>query len=184
VRSFSLIFLVCGLWCWSGDKPSHGDSHLYLTPKVLNGLGDTTAGVKGEDAWGAAIDFGYKPSGWRVGFELNAAYVEGDGIPASDHGKKAAAEEALTYRGLGLNLVLLQPLGKVVLAGKLGFKHEREKAAVPGHESVSKGDTGLGYALGVEAPLSERLELVMEVEGTAIDSPLGPAVTLGLKFLF
>ncbi len=190
MKKLSILALFCGLFSLAGDPihNQHGPqtAHFYLTPKPLYGSGDTAAGIRGENTWGGAMDFGYQPAGWkRLSLEINASYAKGDGIPRPGKGKKGAlVEEDLTYRGLGGFLAYTHRLSWAALVGKLGYKYEHEKAEIPGEASFTKDDTGLAYALGIEFHLSKRLELVLEGEGTTIDSPFGFGVQLGLKVLF
>lgn len=187
MKSRYITAIVCLAWvCAHAGGPatsqkSNSGGHVYLIAKALEGTGSTVNGLSGESINGGALDLGYKPPNWKhLSLELNTAYAEGTGVPRPDK-KKASAEEALTFRGLGLNLAYTHHFKGFSLVGKGGVKYERERAEEPGHSPKTIEETGFAYAAGIEFPLPGNLELAVEIEGVTFDSPKGMDLLLGLK---
>jgi opacity protein-like surface antigen len=173
--------LLCTAPAFASEE-GHGDgghsSHFYVVPKAVFGLGDkVTHGVEtldGASSTGYGLDLGYSLGGpWGV----EVSYSSAKGDVKNDLGVKLGQA---TYTGTGVFAVYTHRYNNpLAVVAKLGWMKETEKL-----EGVTNSDTGVAYVLGAEYEITEKVEAVVEYEGTDIKSPKGAAVMVGAKFIF
>ncbi len=159
------------------NSEAHG-AHFYIVPKLVYGMGEkVTHGVEtldGASSTGFGVDLGYSLGGpWGVEVTYNSS--KGDVSDA-----QGVVLGHATYTGTGAFAVYTYRLpSHLGLVGKLGWVNESEEI----HGSTTS-DSGVGYAFSAEYGLTEKVEAVVEFEGTNIHSPKGNALMLGAKVIF
>jgi len=67
------------------------------------------------------------------------------------------------------------------IIGKLGYEFEQEKIK---ELDIDEKDNGMVYGAGVEYHLSDHYEMLVEYEGSTIQSPRGSSLYAGVKYIF
>lgn len=153
------------------EHEGHG-SNYYVIAKGIMALGEEVKkdGIteEGKTGYGVGIDVGYKlPHHFSV--ELFSNYAQ----------NKVGEEDAsyLAYGGaLEYTYHAVKHVGVFV---KGGFEFEEAEIA-----DVSESESGLIYALGAEYEMNSHYDLLVEYEGTTVESTLGDVVFAGVKYNF
>ncbi len=149
------------------EHKEHG-SKFYVIAKGLAVLGEEKDGVEGDSGYGAGLDIGYKLP-YHLSVELISSYAQ----------NKIGEFDAsyITYGGaLEYTYHAAKHVGVFV---KGGF--EIEDAEV---ENESESESGLIYALGAEYEMDSHYDLLVEYEGSTIESTRGASVFAGVKYNF
>jgi len=149
------------------EHEGHG-SKFYVIAKALVVLGEEKNGVEGDTGYGAGLDIGYKLP-YHLSVELISSYA---------HNKIGEFDASyLTYGGaLEYTYHVAKHAGLFVKAGL-----EIEDAEI---ENESESESGFIYAMGAEYEVASHYDVVVEYEGSTIESTRGPSVFAGVKYNF
>ena len=177
-----LSLLVAGLFSSLSAQEVHGhDEHgskFYIIAKGLSVLGEEVEKnyitSEGDSGYGFGVDIGYKLP-YHLSVELFSNYAENKVSV-----KNVAGSEDASYVAYGAALEYTYHAAKHVgLFVKGGF--EIEDAEV-GRESES--ESGAIYAFGAEYEMNSHYDLLIEYEGSTVESTMGPLVFAGVKYNF
>lgn len=154
---------------------AHGE-HRSDYYAIVKGLmvtgGEGKDGIEGDAGYGIGFDVGYHlPHNFAV--ELVSSY-------AQNEVEAAGITEDATYLTYGIALEYEHHLSKKI-AGFVKGGFEIENAEI-GEESES--ENGFIYAVGIEYIINHKYDIVLEVEESTIESPMGTSVFAGVKYNF
>jgi len=142
--------------------------------------------VEGKKGGGIGFDIGYTlPNHFAI--EFDASY-SGNSL-REKHTVTEGAEEKVEIKDVkghywtyALDVTYTIPLThEIGIMGKLGYEFEHE---IINKLDINAHDSGIVYGAGIEYHLSEHYEALLEYEGSAIDSPRGSSVYVGIKYIF
>lgn len=164
-------------------QEEHHDSKTYVVLKALYSLGEKVdhghgVTLESDPGAGIGIDVGYKLF-HNLAVEFDFSYDENN-VEENDNGHKHTVDG--TYYTYALDLVYMHHLtDSIELIAKLGAELEDEQIKELGIDTT---ETGLAYGVGVEYILNHHYDIVLEYEGSTIDSPRGHSIFAGIKYNF
>lgn len=183
LQRFALVLALLWVSATAAWAERNEHSNYYLVVKALYSLpqkvdhdGHT---LESEPGFGMGLDLGYKIT-HNLALELDFSYDE----------NKVNAEDAHhvkhTYDGIyytyALDLAYTYHFTKRIgLMGKAGIEMEDERIDAL---DIKTTETGLAYGLALEYVLTQHYEVLVEYEGTTIESPRGHSLFAGVKYNF
>jgi opacity protein-like surface antigen len=170
VLFFLMLILFSPLSLFANESlhtKEHGSKY-YVIAKGLMVLGAKKEGEEGDVGYGAGIDIGYHlPHDFAVEFVSSMA-------------KNKVEQESVNYFTYGLALEYERHISKHFAAFvKGGVEVETENT-----EHTTESETGFIYAAGLEYIISPKYDIVLEYEGSTIESTMGECIFAGVKYNF
>lgn len=158
--------------------PKKEANNFYVIAKGLYTIGadveeEGGAVLKGKSGKGFGVDLGYTLP-YHFSVELDLSHSQND--VENEHDEIETAK----YWTYALDVVYVYHLThEVRVIGKLGYEFEDEKIA---EETLH--ENGMVYGGGVEYHLNDNYDLLVEYEGSTIDSARGDSIYAGVKYTF
>ena len=167
----------------------HEEGNLYVVAKGMLSLGEKKteeatdtekeAELEGDMGGGIGLDVGYRV-GYGFALEFDFSYGQ------TNVTKKVAGEEDKSgsgqYMTFGIDLLYGYHLNESwVLFAKGGYEYEIEKIT---DLDIDLGSQGFAYGVGMEYAINSHYAVLVEYEGSTIESPRGPGIFGGISYTY
>ena len=155
----------------------------YIVTKALMTTSETIkedsgAMLKADVGGGIGIDVGYTLP-YHFAVEVDTSYSK-NRVTLSENGEKE--DDLASYWTYAMDVTYTLPITHHIgIIGKLGYEFEQEKIK---ELDIDEKDNGMVYGAGVEYHLSDHYEMLVEYEGSTIESPRGSSLYAGVKYIF